>query len=146
MKKYFLILLFSVITFCAQSQVTIPDEIARFYLEQNEKAKLYEKQIVIKDEMISNQKQQLDTKDVIIETFKNDAMSYQGLIKTYKDRLNLRDKEIVIKDKEIKKAKRQRNIVAGAGGGAVVGSLFGQPLIGAAIGAGGGLIISWIKK
>ncbi len=143
---FFFVCLFLLTMMTAYSQVTIPDQVARFYLEQNEKVKLYEKQVVIKDELIDNLNQQIGTKNIIINTFKNDSVSYQGLIKTYKHQIAFKEREIELKDKEIKKAKRQRNIIAGAGTGAIVGSVIGQPLIGAGVGSVVGLVVSWIKK
>lgn len=145
MKKYILILLFSISSY-AQAQVVLPDHIARFYLEQNEKVKLYEKQIVIKNERIENLQQQVKTKDVIIGTFKNDSATYEGLIKTHTDRIAFVEKESKGKDKEIRAVKRQRNVIAGAGVGAIAGSVFGQPILGAGIGGVVGLVVSWIKK
>ena len=146
--KYFLILLLSVITFCASSQVTLPDSVARFYLEQNEKVKVYEKIIVTKDSRISILEQKVIQQQIIIRTYESDARSFHGIINTNGDMLKFKDKQLEAAGKNIKKLKRQRNMIAGAGTGALVGSFLGPEgaVVGGLVGAGAGLVISWVKK
>lgn len=148
MKKHFLILLFSAITFCASSQVTIPDSVARFYLEQNEKVKVYEQIVVTKGRQISILEKKIFEQLTIIRTYESDKKSYRGIINLNTDQLAFKDKQLAAADKEIRRVKRQRNIVAGAGGGAAIGSVLGPEgaVIGGVIGGSIGLVISWIRK
>lgn len=148
MKKYFLILLFSVVTFCAQSQVTVPDNVARFYLEQNEKVKVYERLVMTKDSRIALLERKIITQGLIIKTYESDSTTFRGIINTNGELLAFKDKQLVIANKEIRRQKRQKNVIIGAGAGAVAGSFAGPEgaAVGAAVGAGVGLIISWIKK
>ena len=148
MKKHFLILLLSVTTFCASSQVTITDEVARFYLEQNEKVKIYEKVVTTKDQRISLLEQKIVQQKVIISTYESDSRSFMGIINTNEDQLKFKDKQLKAADKNIKRLKRQRNIVAGTGIGAAAGAIVGPEgaLVGGLIGGGVGLVISWVKR
>ena len=148
MKRIFLILLFSVITFCAHSQVTLTDDQARFYLEQNEKAKMYEKIVLTKDRRIAILEQKVLTQGLTIKTYESDSLSFRGIINTNGDLLAFKDKQIATLSKEVKRQKRQKSMLIGAGTGAFVGSFAGPEgaAVGALIGAGTGLVISWIKK
>jgi hypothetical protein len=148
LKNSFLILLLSVITFCASSQVTITEDVARFFLEQNEKVKIYEKIIVSKDSRISLLEQKIVQQGVIISTYESDSRSFRGIINTNEDQLKFKDKQLEAAEKNIKRLKRQRNIVAGAGIGAAAGSVIGPEgaLVGGLIGGGVGIVISWVKK
>lgn len=148
MKRNFLILLFSVITFCASGQVTIPDDVSRFFLEQREQVKMYEKIVVTKDRRIALLEQKVITQGLIIKTYESDSLSFRGIINTNTDLLKFKDKQLAQANKEIRRQKRQKNVIIGAGSGAVVGSFLGPEgsAVGAVIGGGIGLVISWIRK
>lgn len=149
MKRNFLILLFSVVTFCAQGQtVTIPDDVSRFFLEQREQVKMYEKIVVTKDRRIAILEQKVTTQQLIIKTYESDSLSFRGIINTNGDMLAFKDKQIATLSKEVKRQKRQKSMIVGAGTGALIGSFVGPEgaAVGAVVGTGVGLVISWIKK
>jgi len=148
MKRNFLILLFSVITFCASSQVNLTDEQARFFLEQNEKAKQYEQIVITKDKRIALLEQKVVTLQFTIKTYESDSSSFRGIINTNGELLAFKDKQIATLNKEVRRQKRQKNMLVGAGAGAFVGSFVGPEgaVVGAVVGTGVGLVISWIKK
>lgn len=144
--RYFLILLLSVITFCAESQVTIPDKVARFYLQQSDKVVLLEQQIVIKNEINTNLLKQLTVKDNIIATYKQDSASYEGIITTKDSIISDKDEELKTSRKSLRRVTTQRNVTAGISIGALIGLPLGQPLIGGAIGGGAAFVGSLFKK
>lgn len=149
MKNIFLILLLSVVTFCASGQtVTIPDDVSRFFLEQREQVKMYEKIVITKDRRIAILEQKVLTQGLIVHTYVNDSTSFRGIINTNGDLLAFKDKQIVTLNKEVRRQKRQKNMIVGAGTGALAGSFLGPEgaAVGAVIGTGVGLVISWIKK
>lgn len=146
MKNIFLILLFSVVTFCATAQVTIPDETARFFLEQREKVKVYERIIPLKDARIANLEKQVLVQKFKVHTYESDSASFRGIINTNGDIIKMKDIELGENKKEIRSLRRQRNVAVGVGVGAAAGSFVGQPLIGGLIGGGVGLIVAWIKR
>lgn len=147
--KSFLIFLFSVIiTFCAGAQVTISDEIARYYLEEHERVKVYKQIVTDKDKEISI----LDAKNTkllgIIDTYKADSALYEERITIEKDRADFNEELFTKEKKEKRKMRRQRNMAIGGGVGALCGSFIGPEgtIIGAAAGAGIGFVVSLFKK
>jgi hypothetical protein len=154
--RYFLIVLFSVVIFCAQAQVIIPDSVARYYLEQNEKVKTYEDIVRTKDQRISNLDAIVKEKNKIIQTYVQDSVSYTDRIQTEVDRRKFVEKLLDGYKKESRAQRRQKNValgaLAGSGAGAAIGSIVpgvGTALGyvgGAAVGGTAGLIVSWIKK
>lgn len=146
MKKYFLILLFSATTFCALGQVTIPDEVARFFLEQNLRAEALDSLVVIKDRRIASLTEQLRLKNLIEKSYIFDEKAYRDIIKLKDQQMKQKDAELVKAGKEINRQNRQKSMVLGAGAGTVAGSFVGQPVAGALIGTGAGFVISLFKK
>jgi hypothetical protein len=148
MKKYFLILLFSLFTIltAAGQTVTISDQVARYFLEQDLRAKALDSLLIIKQQRIDILGEQLVLKEKIEQTYINDAKTYKEIIETKDDQLKQKDDLLVNAGKEIKRQQRQKNMLLGAGVGAGIGSLIGQPLIGAGIGAGAGFIVNLFKR
>jgi len=155
--RYFLIALFSVGIFCAQAQtVTIPDSVARYYLEQNEKVKTYEDIVRTKDQRISNLDAIVKEKNKIIKTYTEDSVSYTSRIQTEVDRRKFVEKLLDGYKKESRAQRRQKNVAVGALAGSGVGAAIGSVVPGvgtalgyvggAAVGGTAGLIVSWIKK
>lgn len=101
MKLLFYTMLGCVITFCSHAQVTIPDDVARFYLEQNDRVKLLEAQNRIKDNIIANCEKRVTLQTQIITTYVSDSAIYKQIVAT-------KDKEISLNKKEIRQQKFQK--------------------------------------
>lgn len=137
MKKYFLVLLLSAVTFFAFSQnVTIPNKVAAWYLEQAETVVLLEKQDSISQSIINKQGQTLINKDTIISLYERIVIR-KDLIILEKDSIVFnRDERIEGLVKKINNRIFQRDLAIGIGVGVGIGSFLGQPVIGGIIGAG----------
>lgn len=146
MKKYFLILLLGVITFSASSQVTIPDKVARWYLEQASKVKLLEQQDSISSKIIETQGKMLINKDKIIETYQTDSMLYEQVIATKDSIIADKDSQITLYEKKLGRVAFERDLAIGAGGGVILGLSVGQPLVGGLIGVGVAVVRKVFKK
>ena len=145
MKNYFLILLLSVTTFCAQGQVNLPDSVARWYLQQVDLAALRGVQLRTKDEIIAALDAVIANDMKIIESYKNDASVNGEMIKTYEEWLEAKQDQLNFAEKQLNQQKTLTLVVGGAGTGALIGSIIAQPIIGAAIGAGVGWVVGKIK-
>lgn len=154
--KYFLIVLFSVTIFCAQAQAILPDSVARYYLEQNEKVKVYEDIVKTKDQRIANLDKIINEKNKVIKTYVQDSVSYTSRIQTEVDRWKFVEKLLDESKNNTQRERRKKNVATGAligsGAGAAIGSIvpgIGTALGylgGAAVGGIGGLVVSWIRK
>lgn len=144
--RYFLILLLSVTTtFCAYSQVTLPDSVARWYLQQVDLSALRGEQLKTKEEILKALDAVIATNLSIIETYKKDAEQYKELNKTQEEWLEYKIEQLKSAEKALNKQKTLTLVVAGAGAGAIVGSVIAQPIIGTAVGAGVGWVVGKIK-
>jgi SPX domain protein involved in polyphosphate accumulation len=92
--------------------VTIPDDVARYYLEQNDKVKVLEAQNRIKDNIISNCEKRVTLQTQIITTYVSDSAIYKQIVAT-------KDKEISLNKKEIRRQKFQK-ITSWIVGGVVI--------------------------
>lgn len=105
--KYFLIILGLTITFFSQAQtVCVPDKVADYFLEQNERAKQLDVLVYRQDTLILNQKKQLALKDSIIQTQRNDSTLFRKIIGTKNNELAFKDKDLQVANKEVKRQKR----------------------------------------
>ena len=144
--RYFLILLLSVTTtFCAYSQVTLPDSVARWYLQQVDLSALRGEQLKTKEEILKALDAVIATQIDIIETYKKDALFNVELIKTHEEWIEYKQKQLNSAEKALNKQKTLTLVVGGTATGALVGSIIAQPLIGAAVGAGVGWVVGKIK-
>lgn len=145
--RNFLILLFSVTIFCANSQtVTIPSDAAKWYLEQADIAVLLTQQVNIKNEAIANFEQRLKTQQAVLKTYEQDNQDYREIIAVKNGRITILENSLELSKKEIKKQRTQKLVAIGGGTGAIIGGVVGQPLAGAAIGAGVGYVVGVLKK
>ena len=109
MKKHFLILLLAVTPFfAAYSQVTIPDEVARYYLEQNQRAIKLDSIIVIKDIEADILEKKVQTCQVTVKTYQGDSEYYANIIEVKNGQITLRDKQIKDIRKETRRQYRQK--------------------------------------
>lgn len=111
--KHFLITLTVLILFLSttQAQIIIPDNVARYYLEQSERAKVLTEQVVIKDKQISNLEKIVVLKDNFIETYKRDSVSLTKIIQLKDEQLELNKKQALLAKKEIRKQKIQKKLI-----------------------------------
>jgi hypothetical protein len=124
----FFSLLIGVLIFCTShaqdSTVTIPNNVARYYLEQNDRAKLLAEQVVIKDSQITNLGKQLITKDLFISTYKTDSIAYNSIITTDEEHIEFLNSELEAANKEARKQKRMKILaLVGIGIVAILGTL-----------------------
>lgn len=92
------------------AQVTVPDNVARYYLEQSERAKILTEQVVIKEKQIVNLGKVINLKDSLITSYKSDSVSYNKIIELKDEQLELKKKEAVLAKKEIRKQKVQKKL------------------------------------
>jgi hypothetical protein len=110
--KYFLTILLGLISFLSPAQVSIKPETARFYLELYDKYQV----MIVKDsmqtELISNLREKENLLIQAIGTYKQDSITYNGMLVT-------KERQLTLKDKEIKKEKRLK-VVSWIGTGVVI--------------------------
>lgn len=114
--KYFLSLLLTLFFAAASAQVTIPDNVSGWFLEQNEKVKLYQEQVKDLRADITLLEKQITIQKTEVSTYIDDSGSYRSLI-------NLKQKELNLKEKELKQVKREiikYKIIAGIAIGASI--------------------------
>lgn len=145
MKKLLLILLIVGSLSCS-AQVVISAPTARYFLEMEERARLLDSLVVIKQQTIGELNNKIDLIEAREKTYKQDVESLKSLLALSDKRLSLKDAELEYADKEIKRQYRQKLMLAGTTTGALIGSAVGQPWAGAAIGAGAGYVGSLFKK
>jgi hypothetical protein len=108
--RYFLVsLLF--IFFASDAQVTLPDNVARFYLERHFIAKKQQEQLDIRQRVIDNLNEQLGVKDSIIVSHTLDQESYLNIIRTKEQQLTEAEALAKEKDKIIKKHRTQKKLI-----------------------------------
>jgi hypothetical protein len=147
MKKHFLILLLAVTPFfAAYSQVTIPNEVAAYFLEQNERAIQLEEIRLINAQKISNLESQLTVALRIQKTFKNDSEEYMLIIGTKNDEITFGEKQLILSKKETRRQYRQKVVVMGVGAGVIIGTVIGQPIVGGAVGGAVGFVSGLFKR
>lgn len=147
--KYFLIILLGLISFLSPAQdVVIPADVARHFLEQDDKVKILASKDSVNQRIISVVNQELQIKQSIIESYKKDSLTFQAII-TNKDKENQLTKEdLKAATHLIGTQKFEVSLLAGATTGLVVGSVV--PAIGTftggVVGATVGVVIYGVKK
>lgn len=122
MKKVQIILVIVLVVFfeflfrSCTAQVTIPDDVARFFLEQNDKAKLLEKQVEIKNQIISNLNSQLQISGTIIVTYIDESVLYKRFIESMKQQSALISTQLNNAIREVRRQKFQKVVTWVAGG------------------------------
>jgi hypothetical protein len=99
--KYLLALVLGTCVFCVKAQtVCIPDSVADYFLESDDKRIILEGQIANKNHIIENLKQQLLLKNHIVRTYVNDSSTFRDIVGT-------KDKEIVFYTQQLRDAKKE---------------------------------------
>jgi hypothetical protein len=77
MRRYFLILLLALTSFLsANAQVNITPSTARYFLEQDDKVKIYEIRDSLNTTLIDNLNYKLGVKDSLISAYQEDSLTY----------------------------------------------------------------------
>lgn len=148
LKVNFLVILLGVAPFFALSQnVVIPENVARFFLEQHDRAIILTKKDSVSTKEIINLNLLVKLKDSTIFRYKSDSVVYRGIITT-ENEIN-RSLEIANKNltKRINVLSFKNSLTMGAAVGAVTGSAI--PLIGVVAGTAGGIAVGtlvWLVK
>jgi hypothetical protein len=121
-KQYFLIaFLFFAVIFHADAQtVAIPDSAAVFFLRQNEKVKILNAEINNLQKQIINLKLQIGEKTAVSQTQVVDSVSYNNIIKELNTQLSLKQDQVKLTKKEIKKYKLHEWVAYGVAAAAIV--------------------------
>lgn len=100
-RRFFLALLISFFAATAGAQtVTIPDDVSRWFLEQNERVKILEVQIVDLREDINVLQAQ-----VVVMSAKEETLLTAADV--YKEQIALKQEQLDLKTKELRNAKRE---------------------------------------
>lgn len=122
--KHFLTILLGVIPFFAPCQsVTIPAEAARYFLERDDLARVLAEKDSLNKQIISNLELKITGQSSIIQTYKNDSVTYKNVIANKDIELNLTESEKKILKKEIRKQKFLKVVGFVAFGVVVIASL-----------------------
>jgi len=107
--KSFLIVLFLFFATASGAQtVTIPDDAARWFLEQNEKRKVLEDRVVNLKADITLLEQMVTADSAIIKTYVNDSTTHSKQLLLKNKELEITNNAIEDLNKEVKKQKRQK--------------------------------------
>ncbi len=108
--KFFSLLIGCLFTFCTlkaqDSTVCIPNNVARWFLEQKDLVILLKKDLVVKEQIISNFREATNTQNRIINSYKSDSTTYNAIILTNKEHIQTLDNDLLLANKEIKRQKR----------------------------------------
>lgn len=140
-----LLLLFAAPTFSQDTLVHIRPETARYFLEKEDEVFVLREKDSISNELIYNQSVMLDMKDRIIQTYKQDSITYKTRDETFSNHIRLIREEHTKQTKRLTKA---RNVGVGIGAGAIIGSVIPGvgTVTGAAVGGAVGWVVSVLKR
>ena len=147
--KHFLIVLLGLISFLSPAQeVVIPADVARYFLEQDDRVSLFIKKDEINKTIISSLNSELMIKQTIIDTYKADSISFRSIIATKDNELILVKHDLIVTQKIINSKDFKCNLFAGGTTGAIIGSAIPAigSITGGLIGAATGITIYGIKK
>jgi len=137
--RYFLIILLGLISFLSSAQdVVIPAETARYFLEQDDRAKLLAEKDSVNQRIICGIKEELMIKDSIINSYKRDSMIYKSIMSNKDLLVSLGKKELAASERMINNQKFEVSLFAGAAAGGIIGSAI------PAVGTVGGAVIGGI--
>jgi hypothetical protein len=106
--KHFFIILLGLITFLSPAQdslIRIKPATARWFLEQADRAQLYEEKDSLNQIRITNLESTVFLKDQIINTYKSDSSNFTRIIEVKDAQITLKDHQIKAQKKEIRKQK-----------------------------------------
>lgn len=134
--KYFLILLLGLISSLSSAQdVVIPAEVARHYLEQDDRVKILTEKDSINLRVISISNQELQVKQSIIDSYQKDSLTFRSILANKDQQIALNRDELIAANKIISTQRFEVCLFAGTTSGVIIGSVI--PAIGT---IGGGVI------
>lgn len=147
--RYFLIILLGSISFLSPAQdVVVPADVARHFLEQDDRVKLLAKKDSVNVGVISGIKEELRIRQSIIDHYRDDSITFRSKLSNKDEQISLVKEELVSSQKLINTQKFEVNLFAGATAGVIIGSAI--PVIGTigggAIGAITGCVVYGIHK
>lgn len=147
--RYFFIILLGVIPFFAPAQdVIIPSDVARYFLEESDRAKILTKKDSLNQEVISGLGKELEAKQEKIETYKADSLTFRSILANKDQEIGLVKEDLSSSQKVIKKQRLTVNVLAGVTSGVVIGSAVPAigTVIGGLVGGATGCIIYLFKR
>ena len=99
--------------------VCIPDSVASYFLEQDDRVKILTKKDSLSQQLISDLQLSVDTRDLYITTLQNTNKALTGINGTKDKQLLLKDEEIKLAKKEIKRQKFQK-VLTMVGSGLII--------------------------
>lgn len=108
MKSFLIVLFLFFATASGAQTVTIPDDAARWFLEQNEKRKVLEDRVVNLKADITLLEQMVTADSAIIKTYVNDSTTHSKQLLLKNKELEITNNAIEDLNKEVKKQKRQK--------------------------------------
>lgn len=107
--KFFCVCLFIFFATISRGQVTVPDEVARFFLAKNEQLKEVKIQNELLRQDIGKLEKQVLVLNSIIGTYTEEQDIYMKQIQILRERLIIGEAHELELEKEIKKLTRQKN-------------------------------------
>ncbi len=105
MRVFFVVLFFALNLAKSYGQVTIPAEVAKYFLEQNDKALILEKKDSLNQEIIQSLKKEVVLKDSVIRTYEEDYVIYDQIFQDKNDEIEIYQSQLQIAEKDIRKQK-----------------------------------------
>lgn len=147
--KYFLIILLELISFLSPAQdVIIPADVARYYLEQDDRVNILSKKDSINQAMIISINDELLVQQLMINSYRQDSMIYKSIIENKDQQISLAKGELADAQKIISTQRFEVALFAGASCGSVIGSVVPAmgTIMGTVVGAGIGSVIYVSKR
>lgn len=151
MKKHFLIFLLAVSPFFAAAQseeVVIPPDVADYFLFQDDRVKLLDSLVIVKDQRLETFEKRIHNDSLIIKSHEADSTTFAAIIAAKDKQYKLKEADEQFAIRELRKQRRQKYVIVGGGIGAFGGSFFGPAgtVAGTAVGAGTGFVIGLLKR
>lgn len=103
--RYFLVIIFGCLPFFASSQVNIAEKTARYFLEQDDKAKIYEKRDSVQQAEIINLNEKRKTQGEVINRMAEDRKTFEERDKLRLEKLAEKDAIIEQQQKDMRRQK-----------------------------------------
>lgn len=146
--KYFLVVLLGVLPFFSPAQVTIPDDVARFFLEQHDRAVILTKKDSLNKIEIKGLNLIVIVKDSLINSYKRDSILYKRIGETKEEMI----KSLQIDNKNLTKEANLQHIKVSVLTGTTAGALIGTAipavgtLAGTLVGGAIGFVVYGVKS
>lgn len=149
MIRYFLIILLASISFLSAAQdVTIPADAARYFLEQDDRARILAKKDSINQRIISVVSQELEIKQAVINSYKQDSLTFRSIVSNKDQQISLTKEQLTLAQKTISTQKFEVNLLTGSTIGVVIGSVVPAigTITGGVVGVLTGCVIYGVQK